>query len=174
MRRWPAPFIYNMSPGEGREHWCRLYCQESHTQHSQPQSVLHHFWYNSKKKKNPNQALFTGKQGVLAQPFNTHLKPGKEILAKAVKCPDPGRAKLPNPDAPLGLCNSQAEQKQDPEHLCLAFWLIQRLCRRLQLSGGWQNSWFGAGASRNAINTRCKGAQGFGGLFSWTLYLNCT
>lgn len=85
---------------------------------------------------------------MFTQPFNTHFKPGKGILAVSVKCSVLGPAWLPTLDAPLRLCHSQAEQKDDPEHLRLAFMpsLIQRLRRTPalwsvteQLSSCWRN-----------------------------------
>lgn len=79
--------MYYMSPGEGgKQRLLPRVPYPAFTASVCPAPLL------IQLKKTPNQALFTGKQGVLAQPFNTHLKPGKGILARAVKCSELGPA----------------------------------------------------------------------------------
>lgn len=163
-----------MRPGKGGKHLCRVYCQESHTQHPQPRSGLHHFWCNSKKtQKTPtNQAIFTGKQGVLAQPFNTHLKPVKGILARAVwNAQSQGQ-----PNCLLQMLHLDSVTAKQSSRGSRAFvsgiLTHSEAVQETPAHWGWQNSWAGAGTSRNArvsISTRCKGAWGLSGLFSWTL-----
>lgn len=88
-RRWercPVPFIYNLSPGEGGKHLCRVYCQESHTQHSQPQSVFHHFWFNLKKHK---PGLIYRKTGSACTAFQHSYIASKGDFSQSCEMPRP-------------------------------------------------------------------------------------